>query len=77
MIPGVPVEADETLSLQTMGAALRAAEDAQTKFEALGQRLVAIRIWQHKLIARGSEKLAFVYLLPCKNCRKNAGLDRG
>jgi len=70
MLPGIPVEADETLGLRTMGPAIKAAEDAQAKFAALGQRLVHIRVWQHKLIAKGSDKLAFVYLLPCGKCRK-------
>lgn len=66
----IPIETDDTLDLQTMGAALNAAVDANAKFEALGQRLVSLRVWKYKLIARGSEKLAFVYLLPCQNCRK-------
>lgn len=70
VLPGIPVEADETLNLRTMGAALKAAEDAQAKFEALGQRLVSVRIWQGKLIAMGSERLAYVYFLPCKKCLK-------
>lgn len=66
----IPIETDDTLDLRTMGAALNAAVDANAKFEALGQRLVSLRIWQHKLIARGSEKMAFVYFLPCSKCRK-------
>ncbi len=70
MIPGIPVEADETLTLKTMGAALKAAEDAQAKFAALGQKLAHIRIWHYKLIAKGEGNVAFVYLLPCGKCRK-------
>ena len=69
MIPGIPVEADDSLELAAMGAAIKAAEDAQVKLAQLGQRLVSIRIWKGRLIALGSEKQAFVYFLPCKRCR--------
>lgn len=69
MIPGIPVEADDTLDLKAMGAAIKAAEDAEVKFRALGQRLVSLRVWKGRLIALGSEKQAFVYFLPCKRCR--------
>ena len=70
MLPGIPVEADDSLELGAMGAAIKAAEDAQEKFERLGQKLISVRIWQGRLIALGSGKQAFVYFLPCKRCRK-------
>lgn len=70
MIPGVPVDADDSLDLKAMGAAIKAAEDAQSKFRALGQTLVGIRIWKGRLIATGSEKQAFVYFLPCARCKE-------
>jgi hypothetical protein len=71
MLPGIPVEADDSLELGAMGAAIEAAEDAQQKFERLGQKLISIRIWKGRLIALGTEKTAFVYFLPCKRCRKD------
>ena len=70
MLPGIPVEADDSLELGAMGAAIKAAEEAQEKFEAMGQTLVSVRIWRGRLIALGSGKQAFVYFLPCKRCRK-------
>lgn len=70
MLPGIPVESDDSLELEAMGSAIRACEDAQQKFEALGQKLVSVRIWKGRLVALGSERQAFVYFLPCRRCRK-------
>lgn len=71
MLPGIPVEADDSLELEALGSALRAVEDAQQKFEWAGQKLVSVRIWKGRLIALGSEKRAYVYFLPCRRCRKS------
>lgn len=70
MLPGVPVVSDDSLELGALGSAIKAAEDARQKFETKGQRLVSIRIWEGRLIAMGSEKLAYVYFLPCRKCRR-------
>jgi len=64
------VKADDSLELGAMGAAIKAAEDAQARFAAAGQQLVSIRIWKGRLIATGSGKLAFSYFLPCRRCRE-------
>ena len=69
-MPGLPVEADDSLELGAIGAAIKATVDAQRKFEQRGQKLVSVRIWKGRLIALGTEKAAFVYFLPCRRCRQ-------
>lgn len=77
MIPGIPVEADDSLELEALGSAIRAAQDAEQKFTRLGQRLASIRIWKGRLIAMGTEKQALVYFLPCRRCGRRLPVYEG
>ncbi len=75
LIPGIPLEADDTLDLRALGPALKASEDALTRFRRDGQQLLKLQVWSGKLIATGSENVVYVYILPCRKCKDMAQED--